>query len=736
MSGKKGQPCSGKVHWFHSKFSEKPVGAKGEQGNPYTSLQELEGHQLILKAGERVVFAAGDYFVDDMASPASKTPATFTFLLPPAMTNDDCGLEIVIEAELKVIDGKPARALVNFYSSYLPTYDQGRACFVFRPDGPGDSGTTSKVPLVIRDLHFHGYPTPSANRLIPSNKRAPRILQIDRIQDLTLERCSARGGENIGFDPAYSVKPLWANALIANCKKGKVVECFFECVDNIDHPKWPDWRWVAGSTNSHGLELTECANVDVTRCYFGSAGHISLYLHFCKNIKVEQCYLRNRIHTAYQSEKNTNDCIFARNIVAGCGARTDLVTTPVANSPTGSILVEVKGSRCIVAFNVLHGDAELKPNKAQEGQASKLKVYDLDQRISLAAGAPIACASDSSAWRTTRCMSTDCYTKWTKVEVGKALDKTCAADMRASLPKVCNDGSKMVPGCGEVGGMGGATRCCPAISAAAPTCSNGRATRCVIGLKNVCLWDKFVPAGIDIVMPPPPPKEGEPPNPKATPMPLYALDLGGDYDKEFFVAGNCIVNNLILDVGQFAIGLNQRIKEQPGDCKPYLRDTLIANNVIFGQRTDPTATFNVAFGGLLAPLPHKADHQRFGPNLAGLIQVEVPGTYDGTSNYRFVANVVGRRPTDPLAIEQALGLLWKGKGECGLGKCYGLDILKISATWYLDILTNPTDVYEETWSKKIIWLSGKNGAPTNLPAWVAKSKGKLSVSENHPFLTD
>lgn len=137
-----------------------------------------------------------------------------------------------------------------------------------------------------------------------------------------------------------------------------------------------------------------------------------------------------------------------------------------------------------------------------------------------------------------------------------------------------------------------------------------------------------------------------------------------------------IFNNTIVDVGKSAIILTD--SPGAGTCERVLRDILIFNNIILGQRNDPTAEFVTYFnsGNKVTnskgvkqnePLPHnptKSTEKLQEPAVLGLIDINAADVYDGSSGILLFCNAIGRRGSDLRAISD---LDWGGTYANGTG---------------------------------------------------------------------
>lgn len=114
-------------------------------------------------------------------------------------------------------------------------------------------------------------------------------------------------------------------------------------------------------------------------------------------------------------------------------------------------------------------------------------------------------------------------------------------------------------------------------------------------------------------------------------------------------------NNLILDIGERALHMGSKASDTPEDLRSMFWNNWIGNNIIYGQRSDPSRNFEKWFGSCGAqntPLPVVAGVQVQDSDFGGrpLVDLSFPGFYDGSSGNRFVDNVIGRRPDDVLHV--------------------------------------------------------------------------------------
>ncbi len=169
---------------------------------------------------------------------------------------------------------------------------------------------------------------------------------------------------------------------------------------------------------------------------------------------------------------------------------------------------------------------------------------------------------------------------------------------------------------------------------------------------------------------------------------LWKID-GVHYDsKRFGEIDTCervaIFNNTIVDVGKSAI---LRSEQGNATASRTLRDVLIFNNIILGQRLDPAAKFDTYFGSGTAnfPLPLEPATwvQLNEPATRALVDINVPRLYDGFAGIRLFSNAIGRRFGDAWSVSDEK---WTSPYILDGGPGNILQLLKYMATQFFDSL--------------------------------------------------
>ena len=704
--------------WFDAAAATNLI-QNGTEITPYGTLDALE--KVKLEAGDIVRFRKGTY-----ANKEGK-PVWFNLSM---VTENQC--PIIIQAE------KGHQVFIHV--TYPPQkkgaviHDEGH--LRFRPEYL--AGTTM-VPLIIRDLTFIGRPVvkPQGPPDLTAKHRAANFFSISRVHDVTMQRCFVGGSADEGFLAEYTPKDdnggfnptaRWMNAQITLAKVGLIEDCVFDAMTNFDDQP-EDWRWPAGSSAPEALELSQCKDVVVARCFLGNAGHASFNMRYSSHIEVVQCYVRNRLHTGILAGPDVTHCVIHRNRFAGVGAWAKAAS---GGSPVDSNMCQITGTGFIIAFNVMHGDAGTGVTIMDGKPGAVATDYESDTAIAIHAAWPSHCPSGTS----TRCVQESVWTAWGNVLPGQTLgsDATKALGQADTKPLLCVDGKPPVsPGCGQGGGISSITACCAGTSVKAvcedksdPHCPKDKMALCVNDIQ--LLAAKIVKPAIVLD-----PVTGLP-----TAQPPVISIRGG---LTSLIDGTAILNNLILDIGQSAILLSQ---SPGGGCQSVLRNTLVANNVILGQRSDPTAKFATQFWthdgkSVAVVLPHELVPMKVLGEAKPLVGMwDIPGTLEGTSGNRFLSNVIGQRSNKTLKVAGPAGKAvdWTGSGQCSttVKACGGLQLLKFSAKTYFDEKIGVINADEKNWA-----------LPPALPAW-AKSiwkveppeppKIELKVVDTAPFATD
>jgi len=211
--------------------------------------------------------------------------------------------------------------------------------------------------------------------------------------------------------------------------------------------------------------------------------------------------------------------------------------------------------------------------------------------------------------------------------------------------------------------------------------------------------------------------------------------------------GCAILNNLFLNTGITAINVGSQAAQTGPLCSPGTRNTIVARNIVFGQRTDPTNVFLAAFAlperFQNSPLPTltipfdndgRFDTVDFYSDFQGqaLVNVNVAGTYEGTANNRFFDNVIGRGVSNSVGMKANQ---WLGNPS-PLAKEGVVTLLKKNAKYVFDILANPPG--RNAKGEPIVLLTP--GFPA-LPWWAKKPasqnvKDPMNITNDQPFATD
>jgi len=175
-----------------------------------------------------------------------------------------------------------------------------------------------------------------------------------------------------------------------------------------------------------------------------------------------------------------------------------------------------------------------------------------------------------------------------------------------------------------------------------------------------------------------------------------------------------------------------------GVCELGLRDVLIFNNIILGQRSDPTRTF---LRNSFLPQPPKGEPARIRPlplkpigndlfdTTRGLVDISVGGLFDGSAGIRIFSNAVGRRVTQKLFIQDAdWTSKWKPTAVQSVGPGNVLEVLQEMTDWFFSTFNADPN------------FPASQMGQLELPHWAmlgsVGSKNVLHANPRDPFDTD
>jgi hypothetical protein len=653
-----------------------PVRTTDLAANPFYSFKpkfySVARNADIFQLSEKITFKSGDLIYvrkGDYANLDSKNVRYTITLFVESGTAADAPLIIYADpgARLRLLDGS----------------DQNGGSIQIIPknlsNGPG-------IPVEIYNLEIRGGPLPGPRgeagledgvRTTPGTS----YVMFHNLRRLHLINCAFAGHEDynpnwetelaaaakkvdsidatvvaaaIGPFAKYAKLTDGRGVEIMNIEAGLIEGCVFDAVTNLDAV--PVTQQInAGRFTLRGkqlggsdmLTLTKVNNFKVSHSFFGSAGHVSLNVdNPSSDVEIVGCVFRNRLHTCSGAGAHCRRITIHRCLFGGSGARTEEITKkPLeATDWLASIQCEFWGGESIIAFNVFLPDPE-----ANETQSLQ------DRALTLGIGGNEACP--------------------------KNFIQTCAS---ASVNWWSFAGGKQGKPCGESGGLSWASAWCnpsnnpiPGADGTPPTCGEGNKVECVATDPKLSFW---------------------------LPAPTRS-------------DGNIVLNNLILDAGQSAFEMAAHPQDLPDQTNNYRRDpgsrnTMVARNIFWGQRIDLTYWFNPKHPGwgqtLGAVNIQSWTSASVYESTAGLFHVDLAGFREGKTGNLFIDNLIGRRSTNPLALENALpDANW--------------------ATWsqkLLDMMSNQLDT---------VVPNSSLPNPNTIRALVASSNGAESGSIGLPF---
>ena len=631
--------------------------------------------------------------------------------------------------------------------------DPGAALIFSAFDGAG-SATTSPVPLVLRNLHFSGRMLDPQTQFVDeqSSRRAHAMVMVSGCASLIVDNCqflrfcdvggTVQGGLGFGLN-------------VANIHNGLVYRSIFDGMTNIDTQP-ADWREDPNKPeNVEALKVQGCSNLKLEQCYFGNSTHFNVEVTGSSAIKLERCFFRNRLHSCVNFDPWTSDSVIERCVFAGSGARTH----PQKGIPN-SYMIAMGGKNNIVAFNVFMGD----PEATSTG-------YIGDSAIYIATAPPSPCLPGYVR----RCVGVELL-RWDanfvdpkKPPLTKAQEEGLLAQLKEPKPK-WNCPPTQPQACGVAGGLSNFLAACDHESQPGNerkgVCSSLQEPQCIAPLRRVCLlddantalgtsaWDKSI-AGLVL-----PTKKTRVQLPGPGPLGR------SQFSEESANEGHVILNNLILDVGASAVLLGDsgttadllHAAPAPGTSESAVRNVLVLNNVILGQRRDPSQELLNAFvdkqppaSSISLPYSKGLTGLDFDPGWQGpgLVSVNLPGQYEGFAGNEFWFNAIGRRDSDPLILQKpSKATAWStGVGRpCTDGVSCG--VTELLHDW-VAAKGNTSDQTPKLWNKK-----SENVQPGSeriadivgkivLPRWAAWNPvagevvtAPIIVSRNVPFTTD
>ena len=567
-----------------------------------------------------------------------------------------------------------------------------------------DQGTDSTaVPLILRNLRIVGHPADAGSDL-----RARQLINIRRCLDVTMEDCSFTGSENIlnatnqmpdlvHYGPGDFDNAVTVNGAIA----GSIKRCVFDTVTNIDEFDAPNKRWdfLGARSGPDGLELANCTNMLIDQCFFGNAFHGALSLRGVVGIVLRRSFFRNRVHSAMFFQLPLGKaCIIEHCVFAGVGQRS--VAGPL-NALPEAVMLGVGGANHIIAFNVFCADPEADDYMSEPNPLKPVGFYG-DRGINFAGAQHDPCTGSKL-----RCVDLNLWNKFLSWSgppgtAFDALQKQLWDDPLNVKPSnaVCDDGQppSLATDCDSEGGLSKLGFWCrnEMPQQRKKICAKDLAEpNCPTGLSRVCVATSWSGSMSDLL--------GKP----------SLVNRAGDdfsqpggllYGESDANHGHVVLNNLFLDLGKYAISLDQsdtfaKAAHFAATTEPGVRNVLVMNNVILGQRRDPTVNLLQAFyenynnggavdkdGHIYAVQDAKGDwlyklqdakgnstyvrkstpgaisvntellvpsgtpSEGFANPDTALVDITVAGQREGFAGNLFVFNVIGRRDEDPVYL--------------------------------------------------------------------------------------
>lgn len=598
--------------------------------------------------------------------------------------------------------------------------------------GPG----ITAVPLILRNLVIMGSRPPL--RQGDPDARANGLFAISSCENVTIENCIFVGSEDILDSGGLKAPAGVEDVQISNVTNGRVVNSVFDSCTNIDlHDEIGKPRWMntfGGGTDT--VVLRNCSNLTFEGCFFGSCSHMSLLPRSCGDITIRRSFFRNRLHTSLgvDGERQTvEQCVFA-----GSGQR--------SVGQSDSLMLEVGGRNHVMAFNVLCADPEA-DDWADEPDKLHPVGYYADVGIGFV-GRPHTPCLDGYERRCVEPQMLWPFAKWVKTwappspDVEDALtNPTLMSQLQAPPKLACRDGKppSQPQDCGAEGGLSKLGGWCRQGSQTPRklVCAQDLAEPdCVGGLTRVCVAPSWNNTIFDFVAHPE--KLQWPGDSRAFPDDPFF----GVADVSF---GHVVLNNLFLDMGASAISISSSPPPKQdaftgnslNTSEGAVRDVLVMNNVILGQRRDPTAILAKSFysnyykesdgppdenghlflkdgdgdfvnkngkkiktdGGakvisntlLSLPSPSVAlgygDHNGAYENFsdAALLDIDIAGQREGFAGNLFAFNVIGRRDEVPLYADSQPSTWWTnpkvptdkdgGKTCSSMNECGAVELL-------------------------------------------------------------
>lgn len=580
-------------------------------------------------------------------------------------------------------------------------------------DVPGLLNASHKVPLKILNINFIGRGGGKSG--INPAYRAPVFLRIADIGDLTMTGCTVVGSadapdggkdwqEFLNGDPKTPNPEFDPNTLIAwelyqtvkqssgpephaasfhlsmsSISKGLIEGCTFAAINNskecADAVK--SWRYPAAASFGEGVALGNCNDITFGKnCQFGGAAHFALQMKDCTNIVVQDCAVHNPVHSGISAEFGCVNCVIERNTITLGGAWYDRQRLAAGSVPDNNA-VNLSSTDQIVAFNFFKPDPDWLHGgdpQSEQYKGEKLKLgpqYRGDRAIIIAGVQPELPPVGFAP----RCITASEYAKivWETTPENTYQSKAGTAAAYPwlwQLPTTAAQCANTKPPDStpsKIAGLSGRFQCAQSLAAPGKYCADDSMPQCVAtnGEKSAVIWfsTKYAFDKSDK---------------------LTVNTIGGDafrpvrgvrYDAEHFgelirTERIAVFNNTIIDVGKSAI----EITDSPGQgyCERSVRDVLVFNNIILGQRNDPSAEFLNAFqlDQQKAQLPFDPDPSQWKqkpvgtgipglaePAVRGLIDIDCGGVYDGSAGVRLFCNAIGRRSTDKVMEAKD----WSGK---------------------------------------------------------------------------
>jgi len=584
---------------------------------PRTGLKPLRAlaNAEPLQPGTVIHIAKGEYFNTEDGTPTGKP---FQIAIPVAEIDKFSEYvpsylrEIVIEAE-------PGTEL-NLVAH--PKRPFKESCFII-----ATANKPTAVSVRLHNLTFNGATVIKKPRL--TELRAWSLLKVDRILQVHIDNCVFFGSRNI-FE--FSQPAEWLTQIakhsgencvdILGAKLGSIRNSVFDPMANTHSLPLGAKHALAALPASEALQLTGCENFAIRNCYLGNSDHYSLALRRCKDITVDRCFTRNLLHSGLGMLNFCERCTVQRSVFAGVGVRGD----------DNAISIQVLSAiDCIIAHNVIFGDPEHPDQSAG------------DSGIVLSGSNRQPCPTSIDSIPSVPVC----------VDVTAFLNQTSKVFQSAPFHKPSCGNGQTIPGCGQPDGMSSIGLACYPSLGLEPIinpqlkflCDDHGPLECqsTLGKKmaRICVppWPtafKYPPATFT---------HGD----NAWKAPTGTASDWPDMGRTHVVEGMWALNNLIMDMGGSAFAVASH--GEPFRGAPGVIEAVIANNIIYGQRSRPAFDIKGKPDQIIQDEINQ--EKRFElANRPGLFHYRDAQLREGWSQNLIQNNVIGRRDSDDVGIDK------------------------------------------------------------------------------------